>query len=128
MRTLRELLETMAGFIQENPSANNPDLQERVESAKIAEAANQTVDGWNESQGNLDMVYWRTDPNNPDTRWHVAKQLAGYLGSVRGQIIRDDGWYWYSRDSHGGSSPMVGPSETAQAAMMDCEVSFCLRR
>lgn len=72
---------------------------------------------------NRKSTYWITDPKHHYTRWHVSYNLAGTMGSVAGQILTEEGWYWYVVDYAGHSNGMVGPFSSAEAAKADCEVA-----
>ncbi len=81
-------------------------------------------DDWNETQGNTGLIYWRESPKDPEVRFHVSQQKARTFGSIPGQILSEDGWYWYTGDIHGRRfSSMYGPFTSAVSAMADCEVA-----
>lgn len=79
------------------------------------------LDKWRQVQtGN----WWCTDTSQPDLRWHVSYERANTLGSVTGQILTEDGWYWYTANysnSKSTFSEMVGPFNSWVAAAIHCE-------
>ena len=80
------------------------------------------MEAWNSrpEQGD-NPSYWRVDPGNEQGRWHVSYRQANTFGSVRGQVLESDGWYWWTADWSGQRfSSMFGPFVSAVAAMTDC--------
>lgn len=68
--------------------------------------------------------YWRDDPRANGLRWHVSKEKENTFGSVQGQILQDDGWYWWTADLKGNKfSSMSGPYTSPESAMADCETA-----
>lgn len=81
---------------------------------------------WNvgASQYNDKPVYWCIDPTRPTMRWHVSYNTAHTFGTISGQVLEAEGWYWYTASDDGRRfSSMVGPFSSAEAAMADCEVA-----
>jgi hypothetical protein len=78
-------------------------------------------DAWNTTS---ETSYWRVDPTNESIRWHVAFHRGNTFGSVKGQVLEADGWYWWTADWDGNRfSSMFGPFSSDVAAMADCSVS-----
>jgi hypothetical protein len=87
------------------------------------------IETWSEFEGISDKVYWREDPDNKGARWHVSRNRANTFGSVAGQVLPADGWYWWTMDfKDNRASSMVGPFPSAAAAIADCESAMKQKR
>lgn len=81
------------------------------------------------SQISDERSYWCPNPNNPQVRWHVGYHFARMIGSVPGQVLEADGWYWHTADWTGNQfSSMFGPFSSEAAAMADCEAAHRIVR